>query len=101
MVLTDVTRNVILANARCRSNVTLTPIHAGSAVTLAARNVTLTPGGVHRRERDGAKLSGKSGARSSTRPQGTLRGAATVMSAALMSSASSPGFASRSARAAR
>jgi hypothetical protein len=56
MVLMDVTRNVILANARCRSNVTLadaecrfivtlTPIHPGSAVTLAARNVTFTPGG--------------------------------------------------------
>ena len=55
MVLMDVTRNVILANttwglnvtlthAECRLNVTLTPIHAGSAVTLAAGNVTLTPG---------------------------------------------------------
>lgn len=62
MIRSDVTLNVILSNARCQSNVTLTDMHrrpnvtlgpidvrsyvtpGPTNVTLAAANVTLTPG---------------------------------------------------------
>jgi hypothetical protein len=49
MVLMDVTRNVtrnvILDNAKCRLNVSLTPICVYFAVTLPIGHVTLMPGG--------------------------------------------------------
>jgi len=112
MVLMDVTRNVIRASAKCdrtspsstRSVGWTSPSPRSTLVPPSPWLLATSPSrleGVHRRERNGAKLPGKSVSRLSLRSQRTLRGAATVMSGSSVtstSSASSPGSASRSAR---